>query len=92
MTYHQGYPILTQFAISTPAINPSIPAIEIPAERFNPTILKLSQEDAMEQIALLRDHNFFTHGSAEMHSGIHPVHGKCIIQIFDAYATIIPFA
>ncbi len=83
---------MTKLSISTPAINPAPPAIEIPAERFNPTIHKMDQVDALEQVALLRDSTFTTHGSAEMHAGIHPVYGKCIIQIFDAYATIIPFA
>lgn len=72
-------------------IIPPIAAIEIPAEKFNPTILKMSQEEALEHVVQLREATFATHGMAEMHAGIHPVYGKCIIQIFDAYATIIPF-
>ena len=73
------------------AINPTIPAIEIPAEVFNPKIIKMSQEDAIEQVQLLDQHRFTEVGSAEHHSGIHPFYGKCIISIFESYASIIPF-
>lgn len=83
---------MTQFAISTPAINPAPPAIEIPAEQFNPTIHKIDQVDAIEHVSLLRDHNFTNVGQTELHSGIHPVYGKCIVMISDASASIIPFA
>jgi len=73
-------------------INPTPPAIEIPAETFNPTIHKMDQVDALEQVAMLREQNFTSVGQTELHSGIHPVYGRCIIMISDASASIIPFA
>ncbi|UIN38323.1 hypothetical protein [Methylobacterium oryzae] len=71
---------------------PTPPAIEITAEQFNPVIYKMDQVDALEQVALLREQNFTTVGSTELHSGVHPVYGRCIIMISDSSASIIPFA
>ncbi|MBP2498414.1 hypothetical protein ABID82_005100 [Methylobacterium sp. PvP062] len=71
---------------------PTPPAIEILAEEFNPVIHKVDQIDALEQVALLREQNFTNVGQTELHSGVHPVYGRCIIMISDASASIIPFA
>ena len=68
------------------------PAIELPAAQFNPTIIKMEQVDALEQVALLREQNFTTVGQTELHSGVHPGYGRCIVMISDASASIIPFA
>lgn len=71
---------------------PPVAAIEIPAAQFNPTIIKMSQEDAIEHVALLSEQNFTSVGQTELHSGVHPHFGRCIIMISDASASIIPFA
>lgn len=71
---------------------PPVTAIEVPAAQFNPTIHRLDQVDALEQVAMLREQNFTNVGQTELHSGIHPVYGRCIIMISDASASIIPFA
>jgi hypothetical protein len=74
------------------SVDPALAAIEIPSQQFNPTIHKMSQEDALEQVALLREANFANVGQTELHSGIHPTYGRCIVMISDASASIIPFA
>lgn len=83
---------MTSTPLGFPHANPSIPMMELPAEQFAPVIHKVSQEDALEQVSLLREHRFDTVGAAEHHSGTHPAYGKCIISIYGDNASIIPFA
>lgn len=83
---------MTSMISAMPGVNPAPAALTLPAEQFNPVIHRMTQFDAIEAVQVLREHTFTEIGSAELHTGIHPVYGKCIISIYGEHASLIPFA
>ncbi|MCP1540019.1 hypothetical protein [Methylorubrum extorquens] len=81
---------MTLVSSSIPTINPAPPAISTPMKQFNPTIIRMDQAEAIEQTYVLDQMRHVTIGIMEHYSGIHPVHGDCIISISGDSASLIP--
>ncbi|TXN07944.1 hypothetical protein FV222_01530 [Methylobacterium sp. WL103] len=56
---------------------------------FNPTVLHVTQEAALDVVSELEQKKFAEMGSVEQYSGIHPKHGPCIILITSSSDSII---